>query len=236
MIVEMQPVLKPESNQLSERINVESGLSNMIDRFSWSDIEDMEEDEVIETMVLDGSLPGFHSTTYTSIHGIEQENDGQKSRVPNKKTYFIDEFNLFQQLYLNEGHVFDENDFERRLRMPRVLFERICERICDKLIGKRIFIQRRDETGKQRINPRMSIISSLRVLEYDLCLDQVDKICAISASSTRLNLINLIEAIANELGEEYIRSPIEDYLRRIIQINASKGLPGYIGSWDFQHW
>lgn len=107
----------------------------MVDRFSWSDIEYMEEDEFIETMKLDGSLPGFHFTTSTSIHDIEQENDGQNFGVPTKKRKFRDTYNLFQNLNFTKGHVNNENDFERRFRIPSVIFERIY----DKLIVKGLF-------------------------------------------------------------------------------------------------
>lgn len=126
MVITIQSALKTESNQLSEDINLESGPLNMVGCFSCGDIEYMEEDEYIETMVLDGSIPGFHSTTSTSIHSIGQENDGQTFRVPNKKRRFRDVYNLLKNLYFNEGHVKYENDFERRFTIPRVLFEILC--------------------------------------------------------------------------------------------------------------
>lgn len=59
MIVKMQSVLKPESNQLSEPIKVESRPSNMVDRLSCSDTEDIEGNEVIESMVLQGEFRGL---------------------------------------------------------------------------------------------------------------------------------------------------------------------------------
>lgn len=115
--------------------------------------------------------------------------------------------------------------------MPRVLFNRMC----DKLIGKWIFLQRRDAIWKQDINPRM-LYSIMTCLSIRFMLESgrwdLRNVCIINS----INLFNFIESIVNEFGEDYLRSLTDDDLRRILQIIAIRGFLGCIGSCDCQHY
>jgi len=56
--------------------------------------------------------------------------------------------------------IYDEEDFERRFRMPRVLFQRIYDDAKDELF----FQQRINATGPLQAHPLQKIVGALRVL------------------------------------------------------------------------
>lgn len=189
------------------------------------DVEDMlEDDELVVTLIEAGAFDV-----------CEAESAGAPSRrvrKPNKARDFDEAYQRFQRLYFSDYCVYDKHDFERRFRMPRALFERICTAI----IGKGIFTHRVDATNKKGMHPMIRVIAALRVLAYGMSYDQVDELCAMSESSVKLTFEAFLTAICELFESTYLRRPNEDDLRRILAINASRGFPGCLGSWDCQHW
>lgn len=185
------------------------------------------DDEAIAMMVIDGTLPGF------SIRGEKAVAlSFPRVRRANKDRDFNESDRRFTRLYFGENPVYDENDFERRFRMPRGMFNRIFEG----LNGKGIFVRREDACGKIGISPRMRIIAALRILAYGKAFDEMDELCEMSENSARESFYSFLDGITDVFGPEYLRHPNEEDLKRILSINAGRGFPGCLGSWDCQHW
>lgn len=64
--------------------------------------------------------------------------------------------------YLSHNPRYLERDFERRFRMSRSVFDRICSGI----VGEGIFARRTDRLGKKGIHPLQRVIAALRMLTY----------------------------------------------------------------------
>lgn len=190
---------------------------------SSSDSEDIIHQ--IAMMVADEALPGFE-VSETS----QQQNVQAKER--NKERDFQGAEEKFRRQYLDSDAVYNDADFERRFRMPRSVFIRLL----NALWGKGIFRLRKDALKKYGISPLVRIIAALRILAYGKSFDEVDELCEMSASSARESFHGFIEEVIICFGDEYLRPPNEVDLKRILGINATRGFPGCVGSWDCQHW
>ena len=80
------------------------------------------------------------------------------------------------------------------------------------------------------------MVASLRMLAYGIAADALDEYLQISEYSALLSMKRFCKLVVDEFGEEYLRTPNEEDIKRIISINASRGLPGCLGSIDCQHW
>ena len=56
------------------------------------------------------------------------------------------------------------------------------------------------------------------------------------ASSVIESLEAFGDAVVEFFGEEYLRKPTKQDLRRIMSIKTARGILGCIGSWNWQHW
>ena len=99
--------------------------------------------------------------------------DSKPGRAPNKKRDFIGAHNRIIEHYFNgEDSLYDEKDFERRFRVPRVIFQRIA----DALTGIEPFVQHyHKSTKKPLITPLCRLVGSMRMLAYGNPADQNDE-------------------------------------------------------------
>lgn len=181
--------------------------------------------EAVAMMVLDGTIPGIGQSELW-------EEEKVCIRRVNKRRSFKKVNERFEDFYFCEHPVYSNVDFERRFRMPRYVFDRVEAQVT----GRGLFVQRRDATLKEGITPRMRIISSIRILAYGASFDQVDELCELSEASARESFYAFADEVVEVFGDEYLRAPTEVDLRRILGINAARGFPGCVGSWDCQHW
>lgn len=191
---------------------------------------DDEDDDIFDqfaALVAGGHIPGFGMG---DTH--REERRERRRRARNKDRDFAHTAQRFNRLYFSQSSVYSDNDFERRFRMPR----RVYRQIEEALTGNGIFAHREDATGRHGIHPRTRIICALRILAYGMSYDQTDELCEMSASSSRETFICFVEEIVARFGQEYLRQPNEEDLRRILSINSDRGFPGCLGSWDCQHW
>jgi Plant transposon protein len=73
-------------------------------------------------------------------------------------------------------------------------------------------------------------------LRYGTACDAVDEIVSVPESVMFATLKQFCAAIVDEFGDEYLREPTENDMKRILVINESRGFPGCLGSLDCQHW
>lgn len=183
----------------------------------------------IASLAIQGDIPGF---------GTDNSSDDSDDELPavararNKARNFEGSYQRFHRYYFAENPVFNEQDFERRFRMPKRLFERIDAA----LRGRSIFKHREDATGKKGIHPQIRLVAALRILAYGMSFDQTDELCELGGTTSRESFLAFVQEINAVFGDEYLRAPRESDLRRILAINDARGFPGCVGSWDCQHW
>lgn len=134
--------------------------------------------------------------------------------------------------YFAEDCVYSVDDFERRFRVPRQVFERVRSA----LEGSGVFVRRVDALGVPGIHPLQRIVAAMRMLSTGVGGDVVDEYCRVSETSALISLKEFSKSVVAAFGGEYLRAPTESDLRRIMAINAARGFPGCIGSIDCQHY
>jgi Plant transposon protein len=122
--------------------------------------------------------------------------------------------------------------FARRYGVPRAVFDMIFSA----LVARPELKQRTDALGKKGIHGLQRITGAMRILRYGTDCDAVDEIVSVSESVLSATLKHFCAAIIDEFGDEYLREPTENDMKRILVINEPRGFPGCLGSLDCQHW
>ena len=139
---------------------------------------------------------------------------------------------IMKDYFSAEQSTYNEQDFERRFRLPRNVFDTIYDRI----IGKSIFIQGIDATKKRGIHPLCRFVACIRYLAYGGSFDSLDEYCRLSESSIHKSVKCFTKIIIEEFGEEFLnRSPSDDESKEILNYNETRGFPGMFASWDCTH-
>lgn len=135
--------------------------------------------------------------------------------------------------YFAPNPVFDEGIFRRRFRMSRRLFDRIHDGV---LAHDDYFKQKYNAARIPGLSPYQKMTSAMRQLAYGMPADTVDEYLRIGESTSIDCLKNFCIAIIDVFGEEYLRTPNEEDIRRITAVNERRGFPGMLGSLDCMHW
>ncbi|KAK1866663.1 hypothetical protein I4F81_009179 [Pyropia yezoensis] len=128
--------------------------------------------------------------------------------------------------------VYDEDDFERRFRVPRSVFVRVYQAVKD----QPGFIQTIDATGRPRAHPLQKLVAAFRVLAYGESTDRPDENCRISRSTVDNTVRDLVYYIVDIFRPNYLRQPNAEELTILLKRSAERGVPGCIGSLDCSHW
>jgi len=76
----------------------------------------------------------------------------------------------------------------------------------------------------------------MRMLAYGSPADLLDEGLRIAESTVIECLTLFVKGIRENFGAHYLRRPIEDDIRRLLQIGEARGFPGMLGSVDCMHW
>jgi hypothetical protein len=138
-----------------------------------------------------------------------------------------------QNYFSGPASKYDENDFERRFRMPRSVFNKIQENI----IGKGLFVDRKmNFSGQKGVHPLVRLTACLRRLAYGDSSDREDENLEIADSTIDASLKCFNQLMKAEFGAQYLnRCPSPAEIRRSVTINAGRGFPGMFASWDCKH-
>jgi len=128
--------------------------------------------------------------------------------------------------------VHDEADFERRFRVPRSVFLRIYHAVK----GRPFFAQRMNATGRPQAHLLQKVVAAFRVIAYGEAPARTDEYVHLFASTIAMSVRELLRFIVDEVGPAYLRPPTPAELKRILERNAQRGLPGCMGSLDCSHW
>jgi hypothetical protein len=135
--------------------------------------------------------------------------------------------------YLGPTPVFDEELFQRRYRVPSVLFRRL---LSDIQIHNIYFQQRLDACGKMGASPEQKMSAALRMLANGTAADAQDEYCRIAESTVMESFHMFCRAVVERYADEYLRAPTQGDVTRILAFNERRGMPGLLGSLDCTHW
>jgi len=154
-------------------------------------------------------------------------------KAPNKTRNFeLAKETLIRQYFSGDQSTFDEEDFERRFRMPRSVFVKVK----DAVIGEPPFIQTADGFGKPGIDPLVRLTACLRKLAYGTASDAMDEKFEMSESVLNRDFPVLCKIVKDKFGKKYLNnSPTPEVMAQIQQVNAGRGFPGMFASWDCKH-
>ncbi|KAL5798501.1 hypothetical protein ACOSQ2_003321 [Xanthoceras sorbifolium] len=98
------------------------------------------------------------------------------------------------------------------------------------------FLQRRDCSGKPGLTSLQNITVVFRMLAYSAPAGSTDEYVKISESIAIQTIKRFCWAFVEVFGDECLRSPIANYVARLLEIGEKCGFPGMLGSPDCMHW
>ena len=98
------------------------------------------------------------------------------------------------------------------------------------------FVQRRDACGALGLSSLQKISAAFRMLAYGVPADSVDEYVRIGESTAIESLKKFVKAIIAVFGDEYLRSPNNNGIARLLEINSNRDFSGMLGSIGCVHW
>ncbi|KAF5464601.1 hypothetical protein F2P56_014670 [Juglans regia] len=135
--------------------------------------------------------------------------------------------------YFAEPSIYLPNVFRRRFRMHRNLFLRIHSAV---EAHDDYFVQKRDASGRLGLSSLQKITAAIRMLAYGVTTDLMDEYVRIGESTARLSMKKFVKAIVSIFGGEYLRSPTNSDIARLLEVGQNRGFPEMLGSIDCMHW
>ena len=135
--------------------------------------------------------------------------------------------------YFAESPVYPPNLFRRRFRMSCSLFLYILSKV---EAHEPYFIQKRDNAKKLGLSSLQKMTAALRMLIYGVMTNFMDEYVRIGESTAIQCLKKFVAAILDIFSEEYLRSPNNKDIARLLAHGQSRGFPGMLGSIDCMHW
>ncbi|XP_021752484.1 uncharacterized protein LOC110717990 [Chenopodium quinoa] len=168
-------VKKSKAKRKGKVVATDSGSSNLSERIkhysrpssssSSSSSNNEEYDELVDAMF------SFLPPTSLMPHTQSQSPTGTHRGDTNKRDREMGHARLFND-YFSDNPVYNTNQFRRRFRMQRPLFERIMNKVVE---GDVYFKQRRDVAGRLGLSPLQKCTAAIRMLAYSLAADVVDE-------------------------------------------------------------
>jgi hypothetical protein len=117
--------------------------------------------------------------------------------------------------------------------MSRDLFKRILKAVEQ---HDEYFVQRRNAANVLGLSPFQKVTAAMRMLAYGVPADATDEYVRIGESTATESLRRFVRAVIEVFGGEYLRSPNEADIARLLALGEKKGFPGMLGSIDCMHW
>ncbi|KAF8394244.1 hypothetical protein HHK36_020451 [Tetracentron sinense] len=131
--------------------------------------------------------------------------------------------------YFAEKPVYPPILFRRRFRMQRSLFLLIQYAV---EAYDPYFVQKIDAIGMLDLSSLQKITAAMRMLAYGVAADYVDKYVRIGESTAIESLKKFVQAVVAIFSDEYLRSPNNDDIARLLAVGENRGFPGMLGSID----
>ncbi|XP_030958349.1 putative nuclease HARBI1 [Quercus lobata] len=175
--------------------------------------DDSDEDEIMR-QILKGSTKQRKRRWYI-----------ERDRLAGHKRLYLD--------YFSDTPVYPPNLFRRRFRMSRNLFLRIQHEV---EAYESYFIQKRHNAQKWGLSSLQKITAALRMLAYGVTADFMDEYVRIGESTAMKSLKKFVKAVVDIFSKEYLRSPNNEDIARLLANGERRGFPGMLGSIDCMHW
>ncbi|XP_030936345.1 uncharacterized protein LOC115961509 [Quercus lobata] len=78
--------------------------------------------------------------------------------------------------------------------------------------------------------------AAIRMLDYGVSTDFTDEYIRIGETTTIKCLKKFVKAVVSIFSEEYLRSPNNNDIARLLAVGQHRGFPGMLGSIDCMHW
>ena len=156
-------------------------------------------------------------------------------KSPNKKRDFrLGEAAHLRDYFGVDGQppIYDETDFERRFRLPRIVFDRLYRA----LACEPYFQQRVNATGQPQSSTLAKLSAALRVLAYGEASDRPDEYVRLSESTINETVRRFARFVVDKFKPVYLRKPTRADLERIMKEYEEAGFPGCMGCVDCSHW
>ena len=135
--------------------------------------------------------------------------------------------------YFVEELVYSPKVFRRRFRMRRSIFLRILFKV---EAHKPYFIQKRNNAKELGLSPLQKMTIALRMLAYGVTSDFLDEYVRIAKSTAMMSLKKFVTAVVAIFSKQYLRSPNNEDISRLLAHGQNCGFPGMLGSIDCMHW
>ena len=126
--------------------------------------------------------------------------------------------------YFVEELVYPPKLFRRRFRMSTVE------------VHEPYFIQKRNAVKKLGLSPLQKMTATLRMLAYRVAADFMDEYVRIAETTAITSMKKIVVAVVAIFSEEYLRSPNNEDIARLLAHGQNRGFPGMLGSIDCMHW
>ncbi|XP_020270716.1 uncharacterized protein LOC109845876 [Asparagus officinalis] len=97
------------------------------------------------------------------------------------------------------------------------------------------FVQKWKCAGQLGLSSLQKITAAMRMLAYGASVDSVYDYVRISESMSIESLKRFVRSIIDIFGEEYLRSPTNEDVARLLEEGSQRGFPGMLGSIDCMH-
>jgi hypothetical protein len=223
-----------DATSFEEQMNEENAIED-------NESSDDEDDEIINLYITSATMS--QQTALSLYEEIDDDEDDSEAewgvgsrpgRAQNKARDFVGAYKRLMQNYFNGPQSkYNEEDFERRFRMPHTVFNNIK----DKIIGKGLFVERNmNFSGNKGIHPLVRLTACLRRLAYGDSADRDDENLDMAESTINASLRNFNKLMKVEFGHQFLNhSPSPAETQRATTINAGRGFPGMFASWDCKH-
>ncbi|XP_030945886.1 uncharacterized protein LOC115970386 [Quercus lobata] len=135
--------------------------------------------------------------------------------------------------YFAETLVYPPNVFRRRFRMNHSLFLRIHSRV---EAPEPYFVQKRNAANTLGLSSLQKMIAAIRMLAYEVSADFMDEYLRIGETTAIKSLKKFVKAVVSIFSEEYLRSPNNNDIARLLAVGQHHGFPRMSGSIDCMHW
>jgi hypothetical protein len=140
---------------------------------------------------------------------------------------------FYKDYFSGENSTYNDNDFRRRYRMRRHLFEHIRRRVEQR---DPYFRQKVDRAGVRGARSYQKVTAALRMLAYATSADQLDEYIRLAESMILQTTKRFCIAVIQEFGPIYLRRPNEGDLELILKLSEKEGFNGCLGSVDVMKW
>jgi hypothetical protein len=98
------------------------------------------------------------------------------------------------------------------------------------------FVQRIDDSKKLGHSSLQKITAALRMFAYGVSGDFMDGYLRITENTATKCLRKFVKSVISIYSDKYLRSPNNNDITRLLEVNTRRGFSGMLGSIDCMHW